>query len=101
MDRILLEPRVSFKMRRNPVEMSIYTNGMAINSFGTLFLTNSEQNREVTPYVSMAQAHTVHRASGTVSLLEPTTLRKFGGLRGFEKRQHFDDRARSGQRRGQ
>ena len=65
-----LEPEGQFQdAEGNPVEMSIYTNGMAINSFGTLFLTNSEQNREVTPYVSMAQAHTVHRASGTVSLL--------------------------------
>lgn len=51
------------------VDLSTWTNGMAINSAGTVFLTNSEQDRTVSPYVSEAEAHTVNRASGRISLL--------------------------------
>ena len=51
------------------VELSPYTNGMAINSAGTLFLTNSEEDRSTTPYESAAAAHTVQDNTGVISVL--------------------------------
>ena len=51
------------------VELSSFTNGMAINSAGKIFLTNSEKNFEADPVESAALAHTVERETGVVSVL--------------------------------
>jgi len=51
------------------VELSPYTNGMAINSAGTLFLTDSEEDRSTTPYSSVASAQTVQTQTGVISEL--------------------------------
>jgi hypothetical protein len=51
------------------VTLSTFTNGMAINSAGAIFLTNSEEDRSVTPYESAAAAHTVQAQTGVISVL--------------------------------
>ena len=55
------------------VTLSTFTNGMAINSSGTLFLTDSEEDRSVTPYESAAAAHNVQSQTGVISLLGSLT----------------------------